>query len=143
MHLVKAFGVQTIDRFPVHQPVKLTLTAVGLQQQKQVYRKIDSAADMFYDNIRRLVEQEEARDEADRRTEQKMRDQDLQCLHNIMDQQLLTRCHRLDQANIVSPFDGVVVEGDLRERLGAHVKQGDALSKIARIDTLYVEAEVQ
>ena len=50
--------------------------------------------------------------------------------------------HRLSQATILSPFPGVVVEGDLRERLGAPVKQGDALSKIARIDTLYVEAEV-
>lgn len=50
--------------------------------------------------------------------------------------------HRLSQAVIRAPFKGVVVEGDLRERLGAPVKQGDALSKIARIDTLYVEAEV-
>jgi multidrug resistance efflux pump len=50
--------------------------------------------------------------------------------------------HRLAQAVIRTPFKGVVVEGDLRERLGAPVKQGDALSKIARVDTLYVEAKV-
>jgi multidrug resistance efflux pump len=50
--------------------------------------------------------------------------------------------YRLAQATILSPFDGVVVEGDLRERIGAPVKQGDALFRVARIDTLYVEAEV-
>jgi len=50
--------------------------------------------------------------------------------------------YRLDQAMIKSPFVGVVVEGDLRERLGAPVKQGDALFKVARTETLYVEAEI-
>jgi hypothetical protein len=36
----------------------------------------------------------------------------------------------------------VVVEGDLRERIAAPVKQGDALYKVARLDSLYAEAEV-
>ena len=50
--------------------------------------------------------------------------------------------HRLDESTIRSPFDGVVVEGDLRERLAAPVKQGDALLKIARLEKLYVEAGI-
>ena len=50
--------------------------------------------------------------------------------------------YRLSEATIKAPFDGVLVEGDLRERLAAPVKQGDALMKIARIENLYVEAEV-
>jgi hypothetical protein len=50
--------------------------------------------------------------------------------------------YRLARAVVRSPFDGVVVEGDLRERLGAPVKQGDALFKVARLETLYVEAEI-
>ena len=50
--------------------------------------------------------------------------------------------HRLREAFILAPFDGVVVEGDLRERLAAPVKQGDALIKIARLDRLYVEGEI-
>lgn len=50
--------------------------------------------------------------------------------------------YRLQSAVIISPFDGVVVEGDLRERIAAPVKQGDALFKVARTDTLYAEAEV-
>src|SRR6185437_16224693 len=50
--------------------------------------------------------------------------------------------YRLDNAVIRSPFDGVVVEGDWRERIAAPVKQGDALFKVARIDTLYAEADI-
>ncbi len=50
---------------------------------------------------------------------------------------------RLRQARLASPFEGVVVEGDLRQRLGAPVHQGDALFKIARLDALYVEVDVE
>ncbi len=50
--------------------------------------------------------------------------------------------YRLSNAVIRAAFDGVVVEGDLRERIAAPVKQGDALYKVARIDTLFAEAEV-
>src|SRR5260221_5609116 len=50
--------------------------------------------------------------------------------------------YRLSQAQLKSPFDGVVVEGDLRQRVGAPLKQGEALFKIARIDTQYAEAEI-
>ena len=50
--------------------------------------------------------------------------------------------HRINQATIKAPFQGVVVEGDLRERIGAPVKQGDVLFRVARIDTLFVEAEI-
>lgn len=50
--------------------------------------------------------------------------------------------YRLEQAAIRAPFDAVVVEGDLRERLGAPVKQGDTLFRVARTDRLYVEAQV-
>lgn len=50
--------------------------------------------------------------------------------------------YRLNNSVIRSTFDGVVVEGDLRERIASPVKQGDELFKVARIDTLYVETEV-
>ncbi len=50
--------------------------------------------------------------------------------------------YRLDHATIKSGLDGIVVEGDLRERIASPVKQGDALFKIARIDTLYAEADI-
>ena len=50
--------------------------------------------------------------------------------------------HRLSQSTLRAPFHGVVVEGDLRQRIGAPVRQGDALYKFARIDPLYVEMEI-
>jgi len=50
--------------------------------------------------------------------------------------------YRLDNAVIKSPFDGVILEGDLRERIGSPVKQGDELLKVARLDTLYAEAQI-
>jgi hypothetical protein len=50
--------------------------------------------------------------------------------------------YRLRQARLTAPFPAVVVEGDLRQRLGAPVRQGDPLFKLARLDRLYVEAEV-
>ncbi len=49
---------------------------------------------------------------------------------------------RIRQAALKAPFAGIVIEGDLRERLGAPVRQADVLIKIARIDSLYVEATI-
>jgi hypothetical protein len=51
--------------------------------------------------------------------------------------------YRLVRATVKAPFDGVLVEGDLRQRIGAPLKQGDPLLRLARIDTLYVEAEIE
>lgn len=53
----------------------------------------------------------------------------------------LVRFH-LSQAEIKSPFEAFVIEGDLKKRLGAPVKQGDVLFKVARLDRLYVECKV-
>ncbi len=50
--------------------------------------------------------------------------------------------YRIDRARMTAPFDGVVVEGDLRERLGAPVRAGDVLLKISQLQGLYVEMRV-
>jgi len=49
---------------------------------------------------------------------------------------------RLDHSTLRSEFDGVIIEGDLRERIGSPVKQGDALLRVTRLDTLYAQAEI-
>jgi multidrug resistance efflux pump len=49
---------------------------------------------------------------------------------------------RLQQSTIRATFDSVIVEGDLRERIGAPVKQGDALFKTTKLDGMYVEGEI-
>lgn len=43
----------------------------------------------------------------------------------------------LQQAKIVAAFDGVVVEGERKELLGAPVKKGERLFRLARIEGLY------
>lgn len=50
--------------------------------------------------------------------------------------------HRLAEATVRSAIDGVVVEGDLRDRIGSAVKLGETLIRVARIDSLYVEARL-
>ena len=48
--------------------------------------------------------------------------------------------YRLSRAEMRAPFDGVVVEGDLRERIGAPLKTGDVLMKFSAAQAdLYVE----
>lgn len=49
---------------------------------------------------------------------------------------------QLQQASIIAPFAGMVVEGDLRKRIGSPLRQGEVLVQIARLDDLYVEVEV-
>lgn len=50
--------------------------------------------------------------------------------------------YRLEQAAIRAPFDGIVVEGDLRERVGSPVRQGDVLFRVARLEDLHVRLSV-
>ncbi|MCZ2498823.1 HlyD family efflux transporter periplasmic adaptor subunit [Xylophilus sp. Kf1] len=46
------------------------------------------------------------------------------------------------QALVRAPFDGVLVEGERKDLLGAPVKKGDKLFRVARIESLYVMATV-
>jgi multidrug resistance efflux pump len=50
--------------------------------------------------------------------------------------------YHLRHADLVAPFAGIVVEGDLKELLGAPVKKGDVLFKVARIEKMYAELKV-
>lgn len=50
--------------------------------------------------------------------------------------------YRLDNANMKAAFQGIVVEGDLKELPGAPVRKGDVLFKVARIENVYAELEV-
>jgi len=50
--------------------------------------------------------------------------------------------YRIAQSEVRAPFAGIVIEGDLQEKIGAPVKQGDELFKLARLDGLYTELKV-
>ena len=53
----------------------------------------------------------------------------------------LVRYH-LGHAGVKAPFAGIVVEGDLEELLGAPVKKGDVLFKVARLEKMYAELKI-
>ena len=54
----------------------------------------------------------------------------------------LVRYH-IDHAQVKAPFVGIVVEGDLEELLGAPVRKGDVLFKVALIEKMYAELKVE
>lgn len=49
---------------------------------------------------------------------------------------------RLARADIIAPTAGVVIEGDLRERIGTPVRAGDLLMRMTQVEAMYVEIEV-
>lgn len=50
--------------------------------------------------------------------------------------------YRISQANITSPIDGIVVEGELKRAIDAPVKTGDVLFEIASLESLRAELMV-
>ena len=50
--------------------------------------------------------------------------------------------HQLAHAQLRAPFAGVVVEGELKKNLGAPVRKGDMLVKLAHTGDTYVELEI-
>ena len=50
--------------------------------------------------------------------------------------------HRLGKTEVRAPFDGIVVEGDLRERLSSPVQVGEPLLKIVQIRDLLGQLQV-
>jgi multidrug efflux pump subunit AcrA (membrane-fusion protein) len=51
--------------------------------------------------------------------------------------------YRYNRAQVKAPFTGIVVEGDLRERIGAPVDQGEVLMKFSQLDGLFLEIELE
>jgi multidrug resistance efflux pump len=49
---------------------------------------------------------------------------------------------RLARADITAPTAGVVIEGDLRERIGTPVRAGDLLMRMTQVEAMYVEIEI-
>jgi multidrug resistance efflux pump len=50
--------------------------------------------------------------------------------------------HRLEMTEIRAPFDGIVVEGDLRERLSSPVQVGERLLKIVQLRDLLGQLQI-
>ncbi len=50
--------------------------------------------------------------------------------------------YQIDRANVRTPINGVVVEGDLQKLLGVPVRRGDALFQVASLDKMFVTIDV-
>jgi len=50
--------------------------------------------------------------------------------------------HKLERSKVKAPFDGLVISGDLRKRLGDYVKQGEALFEITPLDNYRIVLQV-
>jgi len=50
--------------------------------------------------------------------------------------------YRIEQAKIIAPLTGTVLQGDLKRRVGAPVEQGEVLFEIGSADELYAELAV-
>ncbi len=91
--------------------LKLELTKLGgrLQKARREYREAQSARDLV--KVRVIKEQ-----------------------INQIDAEIRLVRQQLDNITLTAPFDGVVIEGDLSQRLGSPVERGDALFKIAPLE---------
>ncbi|MEM7476774.1 MAG: efflux RND transporter periplasmic adaptor subunit [Planctomycetota bacterium] len=50
--------------------------------------------------------------------------------------------HQIDNLDLVSPVDGVVVAGDLEDAIGMPLSMGDSMFEIAPLDTFIVEVQI-
>lgn len=50
--------------------------------------------------------------------------------------------NQLINAQIRAPYEGVVIEGDLKKNIGAPVRKGDLLLKFAKTDDAFIELEI-
>lgn len=50
--------------------------------------------------------------------------------------------HQLDHAQVRAPFAGVITEGDLKKNLGAPLRKGDLLVKLAQTEESFIELEI-
>ena len=50
--------------------------------------------------------------------------------------------HQLAHAEVVAPHAGIVIEGELKKNLGAPLRKGDLLVKLAQADQTYLELQI-
>jgi multidrug resistance efflux pump len=80
-----------------------------LQKKRYLYREAQSSRDLV--NVRVVKEQ-----------------------INLINAEINQNNEALAKINLVAPFDGIIIEGDLSQLLGAPVERGDTLFKIAPLE---------
>jgi multidrug resistance efflux pump len=124
---VQAVEVKVGDVVKQHEPL------LQLDMDQLLLQESEATADVS----RYQREEEKARAEnalADMRIAAAMKEQSIARLEEVQ--------YFLSRANLQAPADGIIVEGELDKMLGAPVKQGDVLYKVAALDQLYIEMAV-
>jgi hypothetical protein len=104
----------------------LETTELRLASQESLARIVQ--ADREADLARRQGKQSEAKQAEARADAERAR--------------LATARYRIEQAEVRAPIDGRIIEGDLRDRIGAALHLGDGLFKIAPLEDLLIVARV-
>jgi len=119
--------------------VKADQLVAALDSTDLLLRKAQAEADVQHYRSQQAMADGGSAAEGDNATAQM---QVYQSQANEANAQLEQIRYDLDHADLKSPFNGVVVEGDLHDKLQSPVKQGDVLLKISRMEDIYVQIDV-
>ncbi len=115
------------------EEVKKGETLITLDSQELLLKEIEAQADVS----RFSRETEKAR------ANRELADMNISIARMEQAQSILKRTRfYLEQSQIKSPFDGIIVDGDKKELMGSPVSKGDLLIKVANTKDIYVKFKV-
>lgn len=114
-------------------------SAGDVLQDQAVLAELDTQ-DLYLEESEMLADISRFRAEADlARAENRLAELEIARARQAQAEARLARVrYQIAQAALKAPFAGVVVEGERRDLLGAPVRQGDPLFRIARVENLYL-----
>lgn len=114
-----------------------------LVKQGQILARLDDSDLMIEESAARAELQRYASEAEQAEANRQLADMRVAIAMKAQAQARLDLCrYRLARAALRAPYDGVMVEGDLRERIGAPIRTGEVMMKVTRLDALYVEMSV-
>lgn len=124
--------IQNVNYYP-GDDVKKNVTLIQLDEAELLLKQLEMEADV----IRFTREAEKAR------ALRELADMNIAIAKVIQAQASLKKVeYFLNQSNIKSPFDGVIIEGDKKELISAPVSKGDILLKIANSTDIFIRFKI-
>jgi multidrug resistance efflux pump len=126
-------GVVDEVTFEIGDRVEKGKELVALDRRALLLDRVSAAADL--QRFRRDAEKKRAEGRlADMRISEALAEQ-AQAALDLID-------YRLESSVISAPFDGVVVEGEWKDKIHSPVRQGDILAKVAQLDSMFIELKI-
>lgn len=115
------------------EEVKKDEVLITLDSQELFLKKVEAQADV----TRFLAEAEKAR------ASKELANMNISIARMEQAQSILERTkYYLEQSQIKSPFDGIIVDGDKKQLTGTPVSKGDLLIKVANPSNIYIKFKV-